>query len=510
MGALEKELIITNRNNPIKLAEFIASEFPSLVVDDSSYSFYDFQIATRTYLPVVQDQLIKIIYNFFVKYDIGGQWAQMKINNILLALKCSDALKHFNPLKNIVPQLLFQNGVLEFKERGDLYFRGFNLETDFFTVQIPMNFPDQDQKYPTPVFDDFLKTTFTLDDGTVDEEIIDVILQISGYILYPKNVMEKMFIFLGDGANGKSVLLSVFQLFFASENISALSLEELSEKSSLREMLLTSKLNITTESKVSAVDTEEIKKIISGEAITINPKYRNPYKFIPATKLIIASNSKPYFNDSSYGLERRLYPIEFKNRFIDEKEYQKHLDRKNNPNKKRLFLRKDKTELMKQLYEEREGILFKFLSGLKRLKDNNWILPESSNVRETLSAYQETIDSAGTFLKENYRVNNESEGLTLEEILNDYRRWYKDNVSERPLNYSSRLLGQRVQDIFRIKLSTSKKIFKNDRYSTTRFFPLERIGEADLVVQNSLTLEDVLEKNKIPPNDDKIDLTTLL
>ncbi|MYL47668.1 hypothetical protein GLV94_18675 [Virgibacillus halodenitrificans] len=63
-----------------------------------------------------------------------------------------------------------------------------------------------------------------------DKEVIKLIHELIGYCLYRKNVFAKSFLFNGTGGNGKSTLLNTISSLLGEENITALSLSDLSER----------------------------------------------------------------------------------------------------------------------------------------------------------------------------------------------------------------------------------------------------------------------------------------
>ena len=106
------------------------------------------------------------------------------------------------------------------------------------------------------------------------------------------------------------------------------------------------KLNICSEEKGGQIDSEELKRIISGDQVSIQRKYQNgASELIPKTKIVVAVNNMPYFNDTTFGTIRRLIMFHFRNRFVSEADYKNEED----PEKFRIFKRVDKFFLEKEL-----------------------------------------------------------------------------------------------------------------------------------------------------------------
>jgi phage/plasmid-associated DNA primase len=254
---------------------------------------------------------------------------------------------------------------------------------------------------------------------------------------------------LGGGANGKGILFEIFQMFFAKKNISYMTLETMCKASFERQSIIGSRLNITTEAKGNQLDVEELKKIISSEEIEIMRKFQDPTSYKPKLKIIISSNTLPYFNDTSFGTDRRLVVFNFLNKFVTKAEY----DKQPHPELKRIFLRGDKKKILAEIKKEKSSILNLFLKGLVMLEQNKWEMELSQNNKDAMMDYKIATDTFGTFIMEFYKLDesNGYDGISSIDILDHYRRWYIQNVKDKVPNYSVNLVGRRIKEIFRIE-----------------------------------------------------------
>ena len=82
----------------------------------------------------------------------------------------------------------------------------------YSTVQVPVKY-NPDAKCPQ--FKRFLESVF---DG--DQERINLVQEIMGYVLTKERRLQKAFIFYGVGANGKSVLAEVIRHIAGPDNVS--------------------------------------------------------------------------------------------------------------------------------------------------------------------------------------------------------------------------------------------------------------------------------------------------
>ncbi|SMF52440.1 DNA primase family protein [Pseudogulbenkiania subflava] len=121
---------------------------------------------------------------------------------------------------------------------------------------------------------------------------------------------EKFAIWLGDGANGKSVAIGVLKALVGDENAATLSLNELNGKSV--ELLANKLVNVGSETeRTERVETAILKKLVSGEPVLATPKYRHHYTMTCNTALVFAVNDVPVIDDRSGGTWRRLMLVEW-------------------------------------------------------------------------------------------------------------------------------------------------------------------------------------------------------
>ncbi len=425
------------KKNSVLLASYILAANPPMVQSQGLLYRYN-----DKFYDVVDDMFIdRIIMEFFKAEKLTELWKTGRITEIKRAFYADQTVvQEVEQMDSHPGMLCLDNGVFDVNKMvlvpHDPKYH--------FTSSIDVKYDPA--QTATPVFSKFINSLFTDEHDKVDNETVENIIRLGGYLLYPEIKIPKLFLFLGEGANGKSLLIDVYSMFFNKRNISYLTLENLSSVNFVRTPLLKSRLNISTEAKSNAVDAEEIKKIISGEGITINPKFKEPMEFKPNTKIIIASNTRPYFNDTTHGLDRRLFIIAFKNRFVEPHLYKLI----KNPTVSRVFPAEEYNALMKGIRAEKSAIFNLFLAALCELMNNGFSIKETLNSVEIKEDYKEGSDTAGYFLTEHYELDDTKfTFVTPDQVLAHYRDWYKANVSERPLNYSSIALGKKICDLFR-------------------------------------------------------------
>lgn len=103
---------------------------------------------------------------------------------------------------------------------------------------------------------------------------------------------EKMLWLVGPGQNGKSTVLEVLESLFGSENVSNLSLDLLTNDQIMRSAFEHKLLNISSETG-DKINASVMKRICTGEAITVEQKYVNPHETTSYGKVIMATNEFP-------------------------------------------------------------------------------------------------------------------------------------------------------------------------------------------------------------------------
>ena len=108
------------------------------------------------------------------------------------------------------------------------------------------------------------------------------------------------------------------------DNVSHVPLEEL--ESQFRLVQMAGKLaNMAADMNyVGRVAEGRLKELVSGDAIQVNRKHREPITMVPTAKLVFSCNHLPQFADRSDGIWRRLIVIPFLRQFGDD---DKDLDR---------------------------------------------------------------------------------------------------------------------------------------------------------------------------------------
>ena len=240
----------------------------------------------------------------------------------------------------------------------------------------------------------FLDQVFEGDDDK--EQKISLLQEYFGYCLMRDLNLHKALMLYGSGGNGKSVICDVLEAMMPQST--HLEWGELGEQRGL-ERLADSWLNVSTEIsyKENSASTG-FKKVVAGETITANPKYKKPFDFRPFCKLIFASNGVPQ-TESDSGVFRRLIILSLNNSFVGREDW----------------------ELTNRLLAELPGIFNWAVLGAARLRGFRRFTHVPSNVQE-LQEYRRTINSVQAFFDEELTMH-ENQEIAFNEFYRSYSRY---------------------------------------------------------------------------------------
>jgi putative DNA primase/helicase len=161
-----------------------------------------------------------------------------------------------------------------------------------------------------------------------DDTIIKYVQKAMGYSMTGSTKEEIMFILLGDGSNGKSVLLETFNEalgdYGATSNVEILLERKYGSKENKGDIARLNGLRqVTTEepSLGDKMNESAIKTMTSGSGkIVARHLYANEFEFSPKMKIWMAANYKPTIRGTDHGIWRRIRMIPFEVTFDERKQ----------------------------------------------------------------------------------------------------------------------------------------------------------------------------------------------
>jgi len=239
------------------------------------------------------------------------------------------------------------------------------------------------------------------DDPDKKQKIL-LLQELFGYCLLPETSHQKFFLFVGNGANGKSLILDVLSSIIGAGNISSAMLNRLNNPYNRAE-LHNKLINLSSEMKAEdTISDGYLKAIVSGDVIEARHIYGRPFSFRPYARLIGATNKLPNLLDTSHGFKRRAIILKF-DRIFSEKEQ----------DKKRL----------EKLKGELSGILRWAVQGYQRLQKNQEFTIPPSCKRE-LDEYMIDSDPVRQFVEEQF-VHDKKGSITATPLYLIYAEWAK-------------------------------------------------------------------------------------
>ena len=243
-----------------------------------------------------------------------------------------------------------------------------------------------------------------------DEDRIRIIQQMFGYALTSDRRYQKAFFLLGDGGNGKSVLLNVLTAMVGHENVSNIEIASLNEPFQ-RICLYGKLLNIAaeTESKVRGTETV-FKQIVTGDTITGCKKGKDFITFRPSVLCVFAANEMAETGDLTKGFLRRLVFMRFPIEFVEcpSEPHQRLKDRL----------------VESRLIEELPGVTNWAIAGLHDLREADafWETPDHHQLLRDFIALSSPLV---LFLEENEYFMED--WISRADAYRQYANWSKDN-----------------------------------------------------------------------------------
>jgi len=176
---------------------------------------------------------------------------------------------------------------------------------------------EHDQQADCPLWRQTLEEIFPRA-GEGDHRICVLQEFIGWTLIHGDTSFEKFLILVGDGANGKSTILRIWEQLLGSDNVSHVPLEALSSEFRLFDMM--GKLaNVAADmNRMDKVQEGMLKALTSGDRMQVNRKNKDPITMRPTARLIFATNTLPPITDRSNGVWRRMTAMPFMMQFAGE------------------------------------------------------------------------------------------------------------------------------------------------------------------------------------------------
>ena len=254
----------------------------------------------------------------------------------------------------------------------------------------------------SPVWDQFLRDVFA------DDELIQFVQRLFGHFLTGDVSEQKLALFWGTGANGKTTALNAFMDTVGPDYTMQCLPDFLMEKKG--ESHPTEKASLFGKRFVSCVETEAsrklaestVKMLTGGEKIMARRMREDFWEFNPTHKLILCTNHRPIISGTDHGIWRRLLLVPFLQRFDG--------------------ARQDK-QLPEKLKAERAGILAWAVRGC--LEWQRIGLNPPASVCSATEDYRSSEDIFGRFIAD-CCVVNKSTSVRFSCLYERFEQWAND------------------------------------------------------------------------------------
>lgn len=239
-----------------------------------------------------------------------------------------------------------------------------------------------------------------------DVDLINYIQKMFGYFLSGSIREQKMFVFWGDGNNGKSLLLEIFR-DIVGDYISNAQMETFQSGNKSSSNASSDLARLSNARVVTVNETNEgirlneglVKQLTGGDPITARFLFCPEFEFTPKFKIVMVTNHKPIITGTDNGIWRRIVLIPFSvtipNKDIDK-------------------------DLKEKLLLEADAILNWFIEGT--LKYNIEGLNEPEILLKAKNIYKNEMDVVARFIEQSCTLG-EGKKVKSTEIYQRYKQW---------------------------------------------------------------------------------------
>jgi P4 family phage/plasmid primase-like protien len=236
-----------------------------------------------------------------------------------------------------------------------------------------------------------------------DQQSIDTLQEIFGYILSGDTSQQKFFNVIGPRRSGKGTINKILVSLLGLHNTVAPELGELCDTFGLQPWLgklLASFTDARAPERNRSAVVSQLLRIVGGDTITVNRKNRESWDGYLPTRIMIYSNEVLQLTENSNALTGRMIVLKMTNSFYG----------------------KEDTTLSTRLMTELSGIFNWAMDGLRRRQERGgyFIQPESG--KQLLETMEQIGNPMGTFIEDT--LMDDPTGIVRKDYLFAcYRRW---------------------------------------------------------------------------------------
>ena len=287
--------------NVLAMSEFIQSQF-KIWAQDAGIFIYDKRKGIYALGELEIDKA--------VRQELGILRKKRFTDEVLADLRACCRLPNLPDNSNLIG---FRNGVLELTFGKDEVVKWkVHSPDNYLTTVFPVDF-----SLDAPVTEgsaDFESWLTDVLDG--DTELVKVCYEAVGSIFHKGSVdMQRGLLLVGEGGTGKSMFLSQIQRLIGRENICARAWADYGNSDFAFGDLFGKALALDSDIDVARPLSGAIKPAVTGNLLTCNRKYQQPFDFNPFATWIGSINKFPRTRDKTWGFFRRWIVIPFNRTF---------------------------------------------------------------------------------------------------------------------------------------------------------------------------------------------------
>ena len=373
----------------------------------------DFYIHVKTHYEVIEEATIRSkLYTFLDKCKKTSRKGALEMFNpspasVSAALDAVKSITHLQNHANSKPPIWLDFYAANKPNAGDLI----SLKNGIFHLKDYVMLPhslgfftqnslpfvyDQDAKCPQWLA--FMQSIW----GD-DQQSIDTLQEMFGYILSGDTRQQKFFNIIGPRRSGKGTINKILVSLLGQHNTVAPQLEELCDTFGLQPWLgklLASFTDARAPERNRGAVVSQLLRIVGGDTVTVNRKNKESWNGYLPTRIVIYSNEVLQLTENSNALTGRMIVLKMTKSFFD------HED----------------TELSFKLEKELAGIFNWAMEGLKRRlsRGGHFIQPETG--RSLLELMAELGNPIGSFVEDALEFDALGT-VSKDDVFTCYKRW---------------------------------------------------------------------------------------
>ena len=249
-----------------------------------------------------------------------------------------------------------------------------------------------------PMWQKFLNDVWGL-----DEQSIDCLQEMFGYILSGDTAQQKFFNIIGPRRSGKGTINKILVALLGQHNTVAPQLEELCDTFGLQPWLgklLASFTDARAPERNRSAVVSQLLRIVGGDTITVNRKNKESWNGYLPTRIVIYSNEVLQLTENSNALTGRMVVLKMTNSFYG----------------------KEDTGLSNRLMNELSGIFNWAMAGLRRRLERGGYFVQPDSGKELLETMEEMSNPLGSFIDQVMEYDSFGE-VDKDAAFMCYKRW---------------------------------------------------------------------------------------